>query len=149
MSPATRLHYWDHSGPCFHGCLQVVADHLRGGTVSVFGISGLEAPAKFSCWISLAVTQFLVPQASFTGHLCGVLAGLMHVYIPKAGMKPQWPLQIARTPVMVSNTLHVLVWLQLAYRKEIMPVICCCLAAGLLLLVVCKLHCFWRSCPLG
>ncbi|DBA96327.1 TPA: hypothetical protein ACH3X3_002504 [Trebouxia sp. C0006] len=72
------------SGLCF--AMQVVADHMRGGTVSVFGISGLEAPAKFSCWISLAVTQFLVPQASFTGHLCGVLAGLVHVYIPKAGL---------------------------------------------------------------
>ncbi|DBB01243.1 TPA: hypothetical protein ACH3X1_001113 [Trebouxia sp. C0004] len=68
--------------------MQVVADNMRGSTVSVFGISGLEAPAKFSCWISLAVTQILVPQASFTGHLCGVLAGLLHVYIPKAGMIP-------------------------------------------------------------
>ena len=76
-------------GQCFHGCLQVVADHMRGGTVSVFGMSGLVAPAKFSCWISLAVSQILVPQASFTGHLCGVLAGLMHVYIPKAGMNLQ------------------------------------------------------------
>ncbi len=104
------------AGQCLHGCLQVVADHMRGGTVSVFGISGLEAPAKFSCWISLAVTQILVPQASFTGHLCGVLAGLMHVYIPKAGLEPQCPLQIASTPVMLSNTLHVLVWLQLVYR---------------------------------
>jgi len=58
---------------------------MRGGRVSLLGISGLYMPAKFSCWASLAVTQFLVPQASFTGHLCGVLAGLLHVYIPKAG----------------------------------------------------------------
>ncbi|KAL0047259.1 hypothetical protein WJX82_011023 [Trebouxia sp. C0006] len=78
------------SGLCF--AMQVVADHMRGGTVSVFGISGLEAPAKFSCWISLAVTQFLVPQASFTGHLCGVLAGLVHVYIPKAVQEVRWRL---------------------------------------------------------
>ena len=81
---------------------------MRGGTVSVFGISGLEAPAKFSCWISLAVTQILVPQASFTGHLCGVLAGLMHVYIPKAGMEFQssatMPPANCSTPVMVVNT---------------------------------------------
>ncbi len=149
MSPATRLHYRDYSGPMLPwlsaGCSR---SHAWRHSQRVWH-KWLGGPAKFSCWISLAVTQFLVPQASFTGHLCGVLAGLMHVYIPKAGMKPQCPLQIASTPVMVSNTLHVLVWLQLAYRKEIMPVICCCLAAGLLLLVGCKLHCFWRSCPLG
>lgn len=58
---------------------------MRGGTVNLFGVSSLEMPAKFSCWASLAVTQYLVPQASFTGHLCGLLAGLLHVYIPKAG----------------------------------------------------------------
>ena len=57
------------------------------------------------------------------------------------------PLQIASTPVM-ETTLPVLVWLQLAYRKEVMSFICCCLVAGLLLLVGYKLHGFWRSCPL-
>lgn len=76
------------SGLCF--AMQVVADHMRGGRVSLFGISGLEMPAKFSCWASLAVTQFLVPEASFTGHLCGVLAGLLHVYIPKAVQEVKW-----------------------------------------------------------
>ena len=139
------------AGQCFHGCLQVVADHMRGGTVSVFGISGLEVPAKFSCWISLAVTQILVPQASFTGHLCGVLAGLMHVYIPKAGMDFQssatMPPANCKHPCHgCKYPSHVLVWLQLAYRKEVMSITCCCLVAGLLLLVGCKLHCLWRSC---
>ena len=64
---------------------QVVADHMRGGRVALMG-SGLWVPARFSCWASLAVTQMLVPQASLTGHLCGVIAGLAHVYIPKAGI---------------------------------------------------------------
>lgn len=64
---------------------QVVADHMRGGQVSMMG-SGFIMPARFSCWASLAVSQVLVPQASLTGHLCGVIAGLAHVYIPKAGI---------------------------------------------------------------
>lgn len=58
---------------------------MRGGRVTVMGISGLDIPAKFSCWATLAVTQLLVPKASLTGHLCGIVAGLIHVYIPKAG----------------------------------------------------------------
>ena len=67
--------------------MQVVADDMRGGRVSVMGISGLDMPAKFSCWASLAITQLIVPQASFTGHLCGIIAGLAHIYLPKAGVK--------------------------------------------------------------
>lgn len=47
--------------------------------------SGFSMPARFCCWASLAVSQVLVPQASLTGHVCGVIAGLAHVYIPKAG----------------------------------------------------------------
>ena len=56
--------------------------------MTVMGVSGLDIPAKFSCWANLAVTQLLVPQSSLTGHLCGIVAGLRHVYIPKAGTAP-------------------------------------------------------------
>ena len=72
---------------------QVVADHMRGGRVAIMGLSGLYMPARFSCWASLAVSQLLVPQASLTGHLCGVIAGLAHVYIPKAGIAYALPLE--------------------------------------------------------
>ncbi|KAL3141083.1 hypothetical protein ABBQ38_003439 [Trebouxia sp. C0009 RCD-2024] len=78
------------SGLCF--ALQVVTDHMRGGRVTVMGISGLDIPAKFSCWATLAVTQLLVPKASLTGHLCGIVAGLIHVYIPKAVREVGWQL---------------------------------------------------------
>ena len=31
------------------------------------------------CWVELLVIQALAPQASLLGHLCGILAGLIHV----------------------------------------------------------------------
>ena len=79
-----------HASRVLNMFAQVVADHMRGGQVAMMG-SGLCIPARFSCWASLAVTQVLVPQASLTGHLCGVVAGLAHVYIPKAGMAHALP----------------------------------------------------------
>jgi len=108
MSPATRLHYRDYSGPMLPwlsaGCSR---SHAWRHSQRVWH-KWLGGPAKFSCWISLAVTQILVPQASFTGHLCGVLAGLMHVYIPKAGTEFQssatMPPANCSTPVMVVIT---------------------------------------------
>lgn len=75
-----------------HLCLQVVADNMRGGRVNMMGINGLDIPSKFACWASLATTQLLIPQASMTGHLCGVIAGLAHVYIPRAGAMQTFPL---------------------------------------------------------
>ena len=64
--------------------MQVVADNLRGGSVNL-GSSQLAIPSKFYCWLTLAVNQLLVPQASLAGHLCGIAAGLLHIYIPKTG----------------------------------------------------------------
>ena len=44
-------------------------------------------PVRFSCWSHLVVTQALLScdHVSFKGHLSGILAGLLHVFLPKAG----------------------------------------------------------------
>jgi len=44
-------------------------------------------PVRFSCWSNLVVTQALLScdHVSFKGHLSGILAGLLHVFLPKAG----------------------------------------------------------------
>ena len=63
----------------------MVADYTRQGTASVMNLTAI--PVRFSCWSHLAVTQALLScdHASFKGHLSGVLAGLLHVFLPKAG----------------------------------------------------------------
>ena len=40
-------------------------------------------PAQYLCWADLLYNQ--VPGCSFPGHLCGILAGLVHVFLHKSG----------------------------------------------------------------
>jgi rhomboid domain-containing protein 1 len=57
---------------------QVVLNHRSPGWSSVYGFA---LPTKYACWAELLVMQLLVPEASFWGHLCGILAGLLHVLL--------------------------------------------------------------------
>jgi len=63
----------------------VVADYTRQGAASVMNLTAI--PVRFSCWSNLVVTQALLScdRVSFKGHLSGILAGLLHVFLPKAG----------------------------------------------------------------
>lgn len=50
-------------------------------SVSVLGIP-VTVPAQFACWLELVLIQIVVPNASFTGHLAGILVGLAFVHGP-------------------------------------------------------------------
>ncbi|XP_072035090.1 rhomboid-related protein 4-like [Amphiura filiformis] len=41
-------------------------------------IFGFPVPSRWACWIELVLIQLLVPNASFTGHLAGILVGLAY-----------------------------------------------------------------------
>lgn len=53
--------------------LKVVLNHNSPGWTEVLG---MRLPTKYVCWAELLYLQLLVPNASFMGHLCGILAGL-------------------------------------------------------------------------
>ena len=36
---------------------------------------------QYACWAELALIQLVTPRASFIGHLGGICAGLLHVYL--------------------------------------------------------------------
>lgn len=38
--------------------------------------------AKFLCWANLAMCQILFPASNLQAHLCGILAGLVRVFVP-------------------------------------------------------------------
>ena len=61
--------------------LKVLTTSHSNNSVSVMGMP-LLVPARYACWVELILIQILVPQASFTGHLSGILVGLICVYGP-------------------------------------------------------------------
>ena len=36
-------------------------------------------PTRYACWAELVLIQMMVPNASFTGHLAGILVGVLYV----------------------------------------------------------------------
>ena len=61
--------------------LKVVTTALSAGSEYVMGLP-ISVPTRYACWVELVVIQLLVPNASFTGHLAGILVGLLYVYGP-------------------------------------------------------------------
>lgn len=43
---------------------------------------GFRVHTRYATWLELALISFLVPNASFLGHLCGIMAGILYVELP-------------------------------------------------------------------
>ena len=50
-------------------------------SVSILGLP-VTVPAQLACWVELVLIQILVPNASFAGHLAGILVGFAFIYGP-------------------------------------------------------------------
>lgn len=64
--------------------LKVLTTHdmsLEGREASVLGLN-LGTSAKYSVWFELFYISMITPNASFIGHLAGILVGLAYVYGP-------------------------------------------------------------------
>ena len=61
--------------------LKVLTTSSSNDNVSVMGLP-IGVPSKYACWVELILIQFLVPNASFTGHLAGILVGLLYTHGP-------------------------------------------------------------------
>uniref|UniRef100_A0A7M5V7F1 Peptidase S54 rhomboid domain-containing protein n=2 Tax=Clytia hemisphaerica TaxID=252671 RepID=A0A7M5V7F1_9CNID len=61
--------------------LKVLTTASSDGNQSVMGLP-IVVPTRYACWVELVLIQILVPNASFTGHLAGILVGLLYVYGP-------------------------------------------------------------------
>jgi len=60
--------------------LKVLTTYYDGSSHrSIYGIS---VPSKYAVWAELLIIHYLVPRASFMGHLAGILAGLAYVFGP-------------------------------------------------------------------
>lgn len=67
------------SAVCF--ALKVLTTADSDNNVSVMGMP-ITVPSRYACWVELILIQILVPNASFTGHLAGILVGLMYTHGP-------------------------------------------------------------------
>lgn len=60
--------------------LKVILTHDSPGYSDV---AGYRVPTRLAAWAELVVIQMVTPHASFLGHACGIMAGLLHVYALK------------------------------------------------------------------
>ena len=63
------------------GLKVLTTDNMWHESVRVVGLP-VTVPAQFACWVELVLIQLLVPNASFTGHLAGILTGFAYLYGP-------------------------------------------------------------------
>jgi rhomboid domain-containing protein 1 len=56
--------------------LKVVLNYNSPSHTNVYGIL---VPSRYAAWVELLVVQMFVPETSFLGHLCGILAGVIYM----------------------------------------------------------------------
>jgi len=71
--------YYSSCAVGFSGVLFALKVVLNARSPEMESVYGFRVPAKYVCWVELIVISVLTPNASFLGHLAGILAGLAHV----------------------------------------------------------------------
>ena len=61
--------------------LKVLTTYNSDGNVNVMGLP-ISVSLRYACWVELILIHFLVPNSSFTGHLSGILVGLLYTHGP-------------------------------------------------------------------
>lgn len=74
--------------------LKVLVSHYSpAGTQYILGF--IPVPSKIAFWAELVIIQLITPHVSFTGHLAGILVGLLYI---KGPLKPLMDSLIAPAP---------------------------------------------------
>ncbi|KAL6781524.1 hypothetical protein ACKKBG_A11510 [Auxenochlorella protothecoides x Auxenochlorella symbiontica] len=81
LSPALGLGLMGSCAVGFSGVLFGLKVVLSAESAGWSSVAGITLPSKYVCWAELFLVQFMMPRASFVGHLAGILAGLAHVYL--------------------------------------------------------------------
>lgn len=112
------LHLLDYEAPYYNQysvgfsgvlfALKVVLNSRSDADYSI--VEGLLIPSKYAAWVELVLIQLFVPDASFIGHLGGILAGILYLRLGRSFSGPNpfalllggfvkmlsWPLRFLR-----------------------------------------------------
>jgi len=66
-------------------------------------IMGIAVTTRYAAWLELVIIQLLTPNASFTGHLGGILAGVLYIHIIEPYLIKQYRGQNRNTGTERSN----------------------------------------------
>ena len=64
-------------------CMKYIWNQLSPDTSYIYG---LVVPSKYAAWLECILISLITPNVSFTGHLAGILAGVIYMYIPNLPM---------------------------------------------------------------
>jgi len=58
---------------------QMTSSDTSNGSIPTSRVYGMEVSLKYACWVELVVISLITPNASFIGHLSGILAGMIYL----------------------------------------------------------------------
>ncbi|KAI3457752.1 hypothetical protein Pfo_014415 [Paulownia fortunei] len=73
--------YYNEYAVGFSGVLFAMKVVLYSQSDNYTYVHGLMVPARYAAWAELILVQMFVPGVSFLGHLGGILAGLLYLYL--------------------------------------------------------------------
>lgn len=63
-------------------------------------VGGFRVPSKFAVWVELVLIHIMVPNASFVGHLGGILVGCLYCYTSLGSVLDRAICTVTGTPVV-------------------------------------------------
>jgi len=102
--------YYDQYAVGFSGVLFAMKVVLNAWSDDFVYLHGMVIPAKYAAWAELILIQVFIPGTSFLGHLGGILAGLVYLWLKRSFNGPDpftllvtsitkvvtWPLKFAQ-----------------------------------------------------
>lgn len=79
FAPSFASQYYSTCAVGFSAVLFAMKVVLNSNSPGWSSVAGISLPTKYVTWAELLYIQLLTPNASFLGHLAGILAGMLHV----------------------------------------------------------------------
>ncbi|KAG0537356.1 hypothetical protein BDA96_03G142100 [Sorghum bicolor] len=96
--------YYNQYAVGFSGVLFAMKVVLNAWSEDFVYLHGMVIPAKYAAWAELILIQVFIPGTSFLGHLSGILAGLVYLWLKRALNGPD------PVTLLMSSIAKVVTW---------------------------------------